>query len=216
MFLRLPSSSPSPRRDCREPLPRITCSELRVGVRAALKECFDKIDHTALMERVRRRVGDKRVLGWAKAILRAGVLTEDGLNRATITGTPQGGILSPLLANIALSVLDEHFAAKWEALRPEWTRGKHRRAGGAVMKLVWYADDFVVLIHGRRADAEALWEEVGAVLAPMGLRLSVEKTTVCHIDQGFDFLGWRSAAPGGVGQARKRSTPTHRRSRWLR
>jgi RNA-directed DNA polymerase len=158
---------------------------------ADIEACFDEIDHTALMGRVRHRVGDKRVLGWVKAFLRAGILTEDGLNRETITGTPQGGILSPLLANIALSVLDEHFAAKWEALGPEWTRIKHRRAGGAVMKLVRYADDFVVLIHGQRVDAEALWDEVGAVLAPMGLRLSVEKTRVCHIDEGFDFLGWR-------------------------
>ena len=158
---------------------------------ADIKACFDEIDHTALMKRVRGRVGDKRVLGWVKAFLRAGVLTEDGLNRETITGTPQGGILSPLLANIALSVLDEHFAAKWGALGPEWTRAKHRRAGGAVMKLVRYADDFVVLIHGQRVDAEALWDEVGAVLAPMGLSLSVEKTRVCHIDEGFDFLGWR-------------------------
>jgi retron-type reverse transcriptase len=57
------------------------------------------------MGRVRERVGDKRVLGWVKAFLRAGILTEQGLNRETITGTPQGGILSPLLANIALSVL---------------------------------------------------------------------------------------------------------------
>ena len=59
------------------------------------------------------------------------------------------------------------------------------------MKLVRYADDFVVLIVGQRAHADALWEEMGAVLAPMGLRLSVEKTRVCHIDEGFDFLGWR-------------------------
>jgi len=58
------------------------------------------------------------------------------------------------------------------------------------MKLVRYADDFVVMLHGTRADAEALWDEVGAVLAPMGLRLSAEKTRVCHIDEGFDFLGW--------------------------
>jgi RNA-directed DNA polymerase len=131
------------------------------------------------------------VLGLVKALLRAGVLTEDGRNRETITGTPQGGILSPLLANIALSVLDEHFAAKWEALGPEWTRAKHRRAGGPVMKMIRYADDFVVMIHGTRDDADALWDEVGSVLAPMGLRLSETKTRVCHIDEGFDFLGWR-------------------------
>ena len=157
---------------------------------ADIKACFDEIDHTALMGRVRHRVGDKRVLGWVKAFLRAGILTEEGLNRETNTGTPQGGILSPLLANIALSVLDEHFANKWAALGPEWKRSKHRRAGGAVMKVIRYADDFLVLIFGQRADADALWGEVGAVLAPMGLRLSVEKTRVCHIDEGFDFLGW--------------------------
>ena len=158
---------------------------------ADIKACFDEIDHTALMGRVRHRIADKRVLGWVKAFLRAGILTEEGRNRETITGTPQGGILSPLLANIALSVLDEHFTTKWDALGPEWTRAKRRRAGEPVMKLVRYADDFVVMVHGTRDDAEALWGEVAAVLAPMGLRLSDEKTRVCHIDEGFDFLGWR-------------------------
>jgi RNA-directed DNA polymerase len=176
---------------------------------ADIKACFDEIDHTALMGRVRHRVGDKRVLGWVKAFLRAGILTEDGLNRETITGTPQGGILSPLLANIALSVVDEHFAHKWEGLGPEWTRVKHRRAGGAVMKLVRYADDFVVLIAGRRADADALWNEVSAVLAPMGLRLSVEKTRVCHIDEGFDFLGWRIQRRTWRGRAGKKAVYTY-------
>jgi RNA-directed DNA polymerase len=107
---------------------------------ADIKACFDEIDHTALLGRVRHRVGDKRVLGWVKAFLRAGILTEEGLNRETNTGTPQGGILSPLLANIALSVLDEHFANKWAALGPDWKRSKHRRAGGVVMRLIRYAD----------------------------------------------------------------------------
>jgi RNA-directed DNA polymerase len=158
---------------------------------ADIAACFDEIDHTALMGRIRGRVSDKRVLGWVVAFLRAGILSEDGVHRETITGTPQGGILSPLLANIALSVLDEHFARKWAALGPDWTRQKHRRGGGPVMKLVRYADDFVVMVGGRREHAEALWDEVAAVLTPMGLRLSVEKSRVCHIDEGFDFLGWR-------------------------
>ena len=57
--------------------------------------------------------------------------------------------MSPLLANIALSVLDEHFQNKWNALGPEWRRVKHRRAGGPVMKLVRYADDFVIMVHGQ-------------------------------------------------------------------
>ena len=107
---------------------------------ADIKACFDEIDHGALMGRVRDRIGDRRILGWVKAFLRAGILTEEGSHRETITGTPQGGILSPLLANIALSVLDEHFARKWEALGPEWTRAKRRRSGGPLMKLVRYAD----------------------------------------------------------------------------
>jgi RNA-directed DNA polymerase len=62
---------------------------------ADTKACFDEIDHVALMGRVRHRIGDKRVLGWVKAFLRAGILTEEGQDRQTITGTPQGGILTP-------------------------------------------------------------------------------------------------------------------------
>src|SRR5690606_40583483 len=75
----------------------------------------------------------------------------------------------PLLANIALSVLDEHFASKWEALGPEWTRAKHRRAGRPVMKLIRYADDFVVLAAGQRADVERSEERrVGKECGPRG------------------------------------------------
>ncbi len=176
---------------------------------ADIKACFDEIDHPALMGRVRRRIGDKRVLGLVKAFLSAGILTEDATARATITGTPQGGILSPLLANIALSVLDEHFTAKWEALGPAWTRAKRCRAGEPAMRLVRYADDFVVMIHGTRDDAEALWVEVATVLAPMGLRLSEEKTRVCHIDEGFDFLGWRIQRRRWRGRTGKRAVYTY-------
>jgi RNA-directed DNA polymerase len=157
---------------------------------ADIAACFDMIDHDALMARVRARIKDKKVLRLVRAFLAAGVLTEDGSRQATLTGTPQGGILSPLLANIALSILDEHFAAKWAALGPDWTRVKYRRAGGPVMKLVRYADDFVVMVHGQRHHAETLWGEVSQVLAPMGLSLSAAKTRVVHIDDGFDFLGW--------------------------
>jgi RNA-directed DNA polymerase len=144
-----------------------------------------------------------------KAFLRAGVLSEDGVRRDTITGTPQGGILSPLLANIALSVLDEHFTQKWEALGPEWTRAKRRRAGEPAMRLVRYADDFVVMIHGTHDDAEALRAEVSDVLAPMGLRLSEPKTRVCHIDEGFDFLGWRIQRQRRRGQNGKTAVYTY-------
>ena len=176
---------------------------------ADIKACFDEIDHTALMGRVRDRIGDKRILGWVKSFLRAGILTEQGLNRETTTGTPQGGILSPLLANIALSVLDEHFTAHWAALGPDWQRAKHRRAGRPAMRIVRYADDFVVLISGVREDAEALWDEVGAVLAPMGLRLSEEKTRVCHVDEGFDFLGWHIQRRPWRGRTGKKAVYTY-------
>ena len=161
------------------------------------------------MGRVRRRIGDKRILALVKAFLRAGLLSEEGVSRETITGTPQGGILSPLLANIALSILDEYFTAKWEALGPYWTRAKRRRAGEPVMRLVRYADDFVVMVHGTRDHAEALWGEVAAVLAPMGLRLSEEKTRVCHIDEGFDFLGWRIQRRGWRGRTGKKAIYTY-------
>ncbi len=176
---------------------------------ADIKACFDEIDHAALMGRVRRRIGDKAVLGLVKAFLRAGLLSEEGLDRETITGTPQGGVLSPLLANIALSVLDEHFTCKWEALGPYWMRTKRRRAGVPAMRLVRYADDFVVLVAGQRADAEALWAEVTTVLSPMGLRLSEEKTRVCHIDEGFDFLGWRVQRRNRRGQGGKKAVYTY-------
>ncbi|MDR2372863.1 MAG: hypothetical protein LBD77_01915, partial [Bifidobacteriaceae bacterium] len=92
----------------------LASNEHTVVLEGDIKACFDNIDHTALMGLVRQRVADKRVLALVKAFLRAGVLSEDNTVRDTATGTPQGGILSPLLANIALSVLDDHFAAVWQ------------------------------------------------------------------------------------------------------
>src|SRR5829696_2152048 len=100
-------------------------------------------------------------------------------------------LLSPLLANIALSILDGHFIQRWQTtMAIEQQRQKRRRQGLANYRLVRYADDFVVLVTGERAHAQALRDEVATVLAPMGLRLSPEKTRVVHIDEGFDFLGF--------------------------
>jgi RNA-directed DNA polymerase len=141
------------------------------------------------MSRVRGRIADKRVLALVKAFLKAGILTQDGADRETITGTPQGGILSPLLANIALGVLDEHFIRAWQAMGQTSSGRRHRRRRGlATYRLVRYADDWVVMVAGSRAHAEALKQEAAAVLAPMGLRLSAAKTRICHIDEGLDFL----------------------------
>lgn len=156
-----------------------------------IEACFDSIDHPALMDRVRERIGDKRVLGLVKAFLKAGILSEEG-PKSTEAGTPQGGILSPLLANIALSSLDEWFTTFWEteaATRQQ--RAKRRRQGLANYRLVRYADDFVVLVHGDQVDAASLRDQIADVLAPMGLNLSEAKTRITHIDEGFDFLGYR-------------------------
>ena len=154
--------------------------------------CFDEIDHTALMDRVRRRIGDKRVVALVKAFLRSGILSEDKVTRETKTGTPQGGILSPLLANIALSVLDEYFVGVWERdMAARHVRESRRRRGEPTYRLVRYADDFVVMVHGTEAHAQGLRPAVETALLSVGLRLNEEKTRVCSIDEGFDFLGFR-------------------------
>jgi RNA-directed DNA polymerase len=158
---------------------------------ADITACFDEIDHTALMAQVRRRVADKRILALVKAFLKAGILAEDGAVQDTTSGTPQGGILSPLLSNLALSVLDEHAARAWQAMGTASQRHDRRQRGEATWRLVRYADDFVVMVAGTRAHAEALKDEVAAVLATMGLRLSEAKTRIRRIDEGVDFLGWR-------------------------
>ena len=170
-------------------------------VEGDITACFDEISHPALMGRVRDRVGDKRVLALVKAFLKAGILGEDGGLRDNDTGTPQGGILSPLLANVALSVLDEHLAQHPGGPRStRWHRQSRRQRGQPNCRLVRYADDWLMLVAGTREDAEGLREEAAAVLAPMGLRLSEQKTKITHIDDGLDFLGWR------IQRHRKRGT----------
>jgi RNA-directed DNA polymerase len=157
-----------------------------------ISSCFDEISHSALLDRVRARIADKRVLALVKAFLIAGILTEDGAIKDNKTGTPQGGILSPCLANIALSVLDEHFVEVWETtMAKDHDRRRRRRHGLPMYRQIRYADDFVVMVSGTKAQAEALKAEIQAVISTVGLRLSEEKTSVCHISEGFDFLGFR-------------------------
>nr|WP_202896124.1 group II intron reverse transcriptase/maturase [Actinopolymorpha pittospori] len=170
-------------------------------VEGDIKACFDEISHSALLDRVRRRVGDKRVLALVKAFLKAGILGEDRLLRENNTGTPQGSILSPLLSNVALSVLDEHIAqAPGGPAASRWERVKRRRHGLPTYRLVRFADDWCLMVNGTKADAEALREEIARVLTTMGLRLSPEKTLITHIDEGLVFLGWR------IQRRRKRGT----------
>jgi RNA-directed DNA polymerase len=147
-----------------------------------------EISHSALLDRVRRRITDRRVVALIKAFLKAGIFnTETGL-RDSQAGTPQGGILSPLLANLALTVLDEHFDRRARQNRALPRRQRQRRP---VFRLSRYADDWVLLVKGERADVEQMRDKAATALATMGLRLSPEKTTITHIDEGLDFLGWR-------------------------
>jgi RNA-directed DNA polymerase len=161
-------------------------------VEGDIKACFDEIDHAAVMARVRRRIADKRVLTLVKAFLKAGILTHERTLRRTKTGTPQGAILSPLLSNVALSVLDEYIAqapgGPSSTAHERVTRLKH---GLPNLRLVRYADDWCLMVNGTREHAEGLRDQIAGVLSTMGLRLSDEKTLITHIDKGLDFLGWR-------------------------
>jgi RNA-directed DNA polymerase len=142
---------------------------------ADIKSCFDEIGHDALVGLVERRVSDRRMLKLLRGWLRAGIF-EGGVVSEMEAGTPQGSPLSPLLCNVALHLLDQ-----------EWANG-----GSGLGELCKYADDFVVLCLSK-ARAEAARERAAAALAPLGLRLHPEKTTVVCLqrgEQGFDFLGF--------------------------
>jgi RNA-directed DNA polymerase len=170
---------------------------------ADIKACFDEIGHVPLMNRLRARIKDKRILALVKAFLKAGIMTPDG-EEESYSGTPQGGILSPLLANIALSALDDHFAGQWQQLmKTSYQRQARRKRGLGNWRMIRFADDFVVMVHGERQHAEALRQEVTGVLATLGLRLAPEKTRVVHIDEGFDFLSVT------IRRMRKRGTSKH-------
>src|SRR5699024_8533034 len=121
---------------------------------------------------VGRRVSDRRVLKLGGQWLRAGVMTGEGLQR-TVAGTPQGGVISPLLANIYLPAFDREMARRYPGV------------------LVRYADDFVIMCR-TPARARAALDSAGEVLALMGLQLHPDKTRVVDLRQGregFDFLG---------------------------
>jgi RNA-directed DNA polymerase len=147
---------------------------------------------------VKKRVADRDIRDLLWKFLRAGVL-EPGQHKDTLTGTPQGGIVSPLLANIYLHELDWSMESTSRHLTAN-QRKRQRAQGNSNFLYVRYADDFVVLCNGTKAQARAMKEELRSVLAHMGLTLSEEKTKITHITEGFTFLGyWIERSKGTTG-----------------
>jgi RNA-directed DNA polymerase len=153
-----------------------------------IQSFFDTIDHQRLMRMVKKRVRDKRVLSLTWQFLRAKIM-EQGNLRHSMLGTPQGGIVSPLLANIYLHELDRYMERYTEI--PRWDRSKRKGQGLANFLYVRYADDFVVLCDGTKEQAETMRQELyGFLKAELTLELSLEKTKVTQVHEGFEFLGF--------------------------
>ena len=172
-----------------------------------IKSCFDQISHHHLMNRLRARVGDRRVTRLVGRFLKAGVLAEDQFLR-TDNGTPQGGIVSPLLSNIVLSAIEERYE-RWAYHRAKIhpshktdgvtaarsARIADRRIGRCVFLPVRYADDFILLVSGTKEEAAAEKSALAAYLRETtGLELSPEKTKITPLTDGFEFLGFHFGA----------------------
>jgi group II intron reverse transcriptase/maturase len=155
-------------------------------VETDIANCFEAIPHQKLMWAVQERICDQAVLRLLRATLRAGVLTQ-GLVRRSVTGTPQGGVISPLLANVYLHRLDR-----------AWSTSQHG-------VLVRYADDVVVMCQSRE-QANAALARLAVLLADLGLEPKAAKTRIVHLvegGEGFDFLGFHNRLVRGRTQGRR-------------
>ena len=148
----------------------------RYVVDADIKGFFDNIPHKLIMKGVASEIADGNILQLIEGFLKSGVM-EEGQLRPTTKGTPQGGVISPLLANIVLNPLDHEM----------------ERAG---YKFVRYADDFVILCKTKEQAEEALELSKRILEGQMQLELSTEKTKIVHIKEGFDFLGFHFTSHG--------------------
>jgi len=197
-------------------------------VEGDIKGCFDNIGHHGLMDRVRRRVADPKVNRLIVAFLKAGILA-DGTFVRSDAGTPQGGVLSPLLANIALSIIEERYERhvsqrriapkRRDAALPErraaHARNHDRKHGSTIVFPLRYADDFLLLVgappgpgqHERaRQAAEAEQAAVATLLKQhLGLELSETKTLITPVTKAFAFLGHHVVVRHNRGFARQAS-----------
>ena len=146
---------------------------------ADLAAAFDRIDHARLLGHLGMFPAREQIAKW----LKAGVM-EDGRLAPTEVGTPQGGVISPLLLNVALHGMEHAAGARYHTSRASagWSK-----AGTPVV--IRYADDLVALCH-TRDEAERVKEKLAEWLAPRGLALNEDKTRIVRLDEGFDFLGF--------------------------
>ena len=154
-----------------------------------IKAAFDSIHHQILLKILAKRIVDQRFLKLLDQFLKAGIM-EGHLFKRTDTGTPQGGICSPILANIYLHQLDLYWWNKYGNLnRKEKERRRTKHMGNCA--LIRYADDWLLLTNGSKAEAMRLREEFKTFLwDELKLELSPDKTRITHVNQGFDFLGF--------------------------
>jgi group II intron reverse transcriptase/maturase len=153
-----------------------------------IKGYFDTVHHRKLLSILKQRIADKDLLELIWKFLKAGVM-EDGLFARTETGVPQGGVISPLLANVYLNEFDKWAETRWN-ISP-YEKAKRRQAGNGNYRLVRYADDFVVMSNDGIAGVRQVKQEIRDFLkTELHLELSEEKSLLTHINDGFDFLGF--------------------------